>query len=35
MSILTLTKLSLSNKGLKDSDNIFEELLYLKDLVEV
>jgi hypothetical protein len=35
MSTRPLTILNLSGKNLKDSDNIFAELLNLEDLVEV
>jgi len=35
MSIQNLTKLELSNKNIKDSDNIFQELAQINDLREV
>jgi hypothetical protein len=35
MSIRTLTNLTLRDKNLNDTDNIFEDLITLKELVEV
>jgi hypothetical protein len=35
MSTRPLTRLALNGKNLKDTDNIFEDLLRLKDLTEV